>query len=56
MFVNVQLLLFCQKTLIINIFNYPFLKIKKIIYFENTRRDKSNISYATRNIYMYTVY
>jgi hypothetical protein len=38
--------------LIINIFNSLILKILKIIYFENTRRDKSNkISYA--NIFMY---
>jgi VanZ family protein len=40
--------------LIANIFNYLLLKIMKIIYFENTRRDKSNnISYT--NICMYTL-
>ena len=39
-------------TVIANIFNYLLLKIIKIVYFENTRRDKSNkISYA--NIYKY---
>jgi hypothetical protein len=43
----------CQcTTLIVNIFNYLLLKIIKMIYFESTRRDKSNnISYA--NICMY---
>jgi hypothetical protein len=35
------------------IFNYLLLKIIKIINFENTRRDKSNISYD--NIYLYTL-
>jgi hypothetical protein len=36
---------------IIYIFNYLLLKIIKNLYFENTRRDKSKISFV--NIYMY---
>jgi hypothetical protein len=42
----------CQyTTLIVYISNYLLLKIIKMIYFECTRRDNSNISYA--NICMY---
>jgi hypothetical protein len=40
-------------TLIVNIFSYLLLEIIKIVYFENTRRDKSNnISYADICMYI----
>jgi hypothetical protein len=39
-------------TLIANIFNYLLLKIIQVVYFENTRRNKSNISYVNICMYM----